>query len=546
VLTIIETMGAKSRPALPNGKPGIGLFGRMIAGLCRRRGNEGPFGGRAAAIFGALCGLLAWQQSALAFNFEDVAQRARQLAAASFKPQESKLPSEIEKLNYDEFRDIRFKPARSLWRSDRLPFEIAFFHEGLFFKQPVKINEVSVEGVHEIKFTPDLFDYGANKIDPGAMRDLGFSGFRVHYAINSPKYKDEVLVFLGASYFRALGKGQIYGLSTRGVAIDTGLASGEEFPRFVEFWIERPVPSATELTIYALLDSRRVSGAYRFLLKPGTDTVTEVKARLFLRENVTKLGLAPLTTMYFFGENQRSGRDDYRPEVHDSDGLSMQSGTGEWIWRPLVNPKRLLVTSFGMTNPVGFGLMQRDRDFAHYEDLEARYDLRPSGWVEPKGSWGPGRVELVQIPSADETNDNVVAYWVPDLPIPLKQGYDFEYRVLWQKEPGTRPPSSWVTQTRRGRGYARNDDGSIGFVIDFDGPALRKLPADAKVEGIVSADTNGEVRELVVHRNEVTGGWRLALRFRRQDENKPVELRAYLRGGNNILSETWSYILPPG
>ena len=543
--TMIEAMGAEYRLTLLNDKLGIGLFGRMIAAVRLRRGNESPSGGRATAILGALCGLLAWQ-SALAFNFEDVAQRARQLAAASFKPQESKLPSEIEKLNYDEFRDIRFKPARSLWRSDRLPFEIAFFHEGLFFKQPVKINEVSVEGVHEIKFTPDLFDYGSNKIDPGAMRDLGFAGFRVHYAINSPRYKDEVLVFLGASYFRALGKGQIYGLSTRGVAIDTGLASGEEFPRFVEFWIERPVPSATELTIYALLDSRRVSGAYRFLLKPGTDTVTEVKARLFLRENVTKLGLVPLTTMYFFGENQRSGRDDYRPEVHDSDGLSMHSGTGEWIWRPLVNPKRLLVTSFGMTNPAGFGLMQRDRDFAHYEDLEARYDLRPSGWVEPKGSWGPGRVELVQIPSADETNDNVVAYWVPDLPIALKQAYNFEYRVLWQKEPGTRPPSSWVTQTRRGRGYAREDDGSIAFVIDFDGPALRKLPADAKVEGIVSADTNGEVRELVVHRNEVTGGWRLALRFRRQDENKPVELRAYLRGGNNILSETWSYILPPG
>ena len=543
--TIIETMGAKYRLTLPNDTVGIGLFGRMIAALCRRRGNASPSGGRATAILGALCGLLAWQ-SALAFNFEDVAERARQLAAASFKPQESKLPSEIEKLNYDEFRDIRFKPARSLWRADRLPFEIAFFHEGLFFKQPVKINEVSVEGVHEIKFTPDLFDYGSNKIDPGAMRDLGFAGFRVHYAINSPRYKDEVLVFLGASYFRALGKGQIYGLSTRGVAIDTGLASGEEFPRFVEFWIERPVPSATELTIYALLDSRRVSGAYRFLLKPGTDTVTEVKARLFVRENVTKLGLAPLTTMYFFGENQRSGRDDYRPEVHDSDGLSMQLGTGEWIWRPLVNPKRLLVTSFGMTNPAGFGLMQRDRDFPHYEDLEARYDLRPSGWVEPKGSWGPGRVELVQIPSADETNDNVVAYWVPDTPIAPKQAYDFEYRVLWQKEPGTRPPSSWVTQTRRGRGYAREDDGSIAFVIDFDGPALRKLPPDAKVEGIVSADTNGEVRELVVHRNDVTGGWRLALRFRRQDENKPVELRAYLRGGNNILSETWSYILPPG
>jgi len=231
--------------------------------------------------------------------------------------------------------------------------------------------------------------------------------------------------------------------------------------------------------------------------------------------------------------------------VHDSDGLSMQSGTGEWIWRPLVNPKRLLVTSFAMTNPVGFGVMQRDRDFAHYEDLEARYDLRPSVWVQPKGNWGTGRVELVQIPSPDETNDNIVAYWVPDSPPPPNAPLDLEYRLLWQRETATRPPSSWVTQTRRGRGYTRHDDGSIGMVLDFDGPALRKLPADAEIEGIVSVDSNAQVKEVVTQRNEAAGGWRLVLRFTRVDAAKPLELRAYLRNRTSTLSETWSYVLPP-
>jgi glucans biosynthesis protein len=482
---------------------------------------------------------------ALGFGFDDVSRRAQQLASTSFKQPNSKLPKELQGIGYDGYRDIRFKPDRALWRDTKLPFEVAFFHLGLHFDQPVKINEVSAGAVREIKFDPALFDYGANRIDPQRMNGLGFAGFRVHYPINTPKYKDEVLAFIGASYFRALGKGQIYGISARGLAIDTGLASGEEFPRFVEFWIERPAPTASELTVYALLDSKRASGAYRFVLKPGVDSVLDVKARLFLRENLSKLGLAPLTTMYSFGENQRSARDDYRPEVHDSDGLSIHLGTGEWIWRPLVNPKRLLVTSFATNNPVGFGVMQRDREFDHYEDLEARYDLRPSAWVQLKGSWGPGRVELVQIPSPNETNDNIVAYWVPDVPPPLKTPFDFEYRLLWQKDPATRPPSSWVIQTRRGRGYAPTGDGTLGLVIDFDGPALRKLPPDAEVDGVVTVDANATVREVVTHRNDAKGGWRLVLRLARVDPAKPLELRAYLRSQTTTLSETWSYVLPP-
>jgi glucans biosynthesis protein len=483
--------------------------------------------------------------AATAFGFDDAAQRARALASTAFKPPAVNLPPDLENLTYDQFRDIRFKPARMLWHGSGLPFELAFFHQGLFFREPVRINELAPDGTHPIAFDPNLFDYGASKIDLRRARGLGFSGFRVHYAVNTPKYKDEVLVFLGASYFRGLGKGQHYGLSARGLAVDTGLASGEEFPRFVEFWIERPAPTANSLTIFALLDSRRMTGAYRFVVKPGVDTAMDVKARLFLRENVTKLGLAPLTSMFFFGENQRSNSEDYRPEVHDSDGLSIASGTGEWIWRPLVNPRRLLVTSFAVTNPAGFGLMQRDRGFDNYEDLEARYDLRPSGWVEAKGAWGAGKIELVEIPNPNETNDNIVAYWLPDKYPSPDAPYDFEYRVLWQKDAATKPPSSWVTQSRRGRGYVRDDDGSLGFVIDFDGPSLRKLPPDAHVEDVVSSDANAEIVEHFSRHNDATGGWRVSLRLRRVNDEKPVELRAFLRSGTNTLSETWSYILPP-
>jgi len=412
----------------------------------------------------------------------------------------------------------------------------------------VTISEVTAQGVRQIPFDPADFDYGANKLDVAKLKeakDLGFAGFRAHYALNTPKYKDEVLVFLGASYFRALGKGQLYGLSARGLAIDTALPSGEEFPRFTEFWIERPAPAAKELVVYALLDSRRAAGAYRFVVRPGVSTAVEVKARLFLRESVGKLGLAPLTSMFFFGENQRAPYDDYRPEVHDSDGLQVHSGSGEWIWRPLVNPKRLLVTSFATTDPGGFGLMQRDCEFSHYEDTEVRHELRPSVWVEPKGKWGAGRVELVQIPAPDETNDNIVAYWVPDAATAAKQAFDFEYRLLWQKDAETRPPLAWVAQSRRGRGYTRNPDNSIAFVVDYEGGTLDKLPADAKVEAVVSADANGQILERNSYRNEVTGGWRMTVRLRRVDDAKPLELRAFLRSGGAALSETWSYIIPP-
>ncbi|HXM83006.1 MAG TPA: glucan biosynthesis protein G [Burkholderiales bacterium] len=486
-----------------------------------------------------------WGGKAFAFGFDDVDERAKQLAAAPFNRPSGSLPRELQGISYDQYRDIRYRRSRFLWSRAKLPFEVAFFHQGWLYDQPVKINEIADDAAREVKFDPEAFEYGSNKIEPAKLRELGFAGFRVHYPLNTPRFKDEVLVFLGASYLRALGKSQLYGLSARGLAIDTAVAAGEEFPRFTEFWIEKPAAKAEELTIYALLDSRRVAGAYRFVLQPGAETVLEVKARLYLRDKVGKLGVAPLTSMFSFGENQRAQREDYRPEVHDSDGLALHAGNGEWLWRPLVNPRRPLLSSFATTNPQGFGLMQRDRDFSHYEDLDARYELRPSAWIEPKGKWGAGRVELVQLPAPDESSDNIVAYWVPENSPSPKEPYDFEYRVRWQKDAETRPPHAWVAQTRRGHGFLRKGDTSIALLVDFSGPALRKLGRNAKVEAVASADANAQIIEREVYRHDVTGGWRMTLRVRRLDEGKPVELRAFLRSGNQTVSETWSYLLPP-
>ena len=480
---------------------------------------------------------------ARAFSLDDVAARAEKLAAASYQKPNATLPKTIKSLTYDQYRDIRFRPERALWRTSKLPFEIMFFHRGFFYEEPVAVHEIGPEGAREIPFDADAFDYGKNKIERDELRGLGFAGFRVHFPVNTPSYRDEVLVFLGASYFRALGRGQRYGLSARALAIDTAESAGEEFPRFVEYWIERPRAGAKELTIYALLDSPRATGAYRFVVKPGITTVLDVDAKLFLRKNVAKLALAPLTSMFLSGVNQRSAREDYRPRVHDSEGLSIQS-TKEWIWRPLVNPKRLLVTSFALTDPVGFGLMQRDRWFGGYQDLEARYDLRPSAWVEPKGAWGAGRIELVQIPVPDETNDNIVAYWVPDRQPKPREAFAYGYRVLWQKDRETRPPMGWVRETRRGRGYVKSDDGSIEMHVDFDGATLSQLPATADVNAAFWIDANGEILERHTRRNEVTGGFRSVVRFRRVDRAKPVELRGNLIHDNKAVSETWSYILP--
>lgn len=507
------------------------------------------------AVLAGLAALAIAQRPAYAqapaFGFEDVARLAAQRAQEAPRNDAQPLPAALQSLDYDAYRDIRFRPERSLWRAAQLPFEAQFFHRGLYQREPVRLHEITPAGVRPLAYDGGAFDFGRNAIDAQAWGDLGHAGFRIHYPLNTAAYKDELVVFLGASYFRALGAGQQYGLSARGLAIDTVGGSGEEFPRFTAFWLQRPEPGAGALTLYALLESPRATGAYRFDIVPGSETLVRVQARLYLRAGerpIATLGIAPLTSMFFSGENQpRAG--DFRPEVHDSDGLLVASGDGEWLWRPLQNPKQPLVTSFALPQLRGFGLMQRDRAFASYEDAEARYERRPSAWVRPLSDWGPGRVELVQLPTPDETHDNIVAYWVPERLPAAGEPLDLSYEIAWQGDAQTHPPASRVLQSRAGVGYTRltplERSGQAQYVLDFEGPALQALPPGAQVRPVVSADANGRVLEQLAYPHPASGRWRLTLRVQRLDPARPVELRAFLQQDNHVVSETWTHVLPP-
>ncbi|PAA21714.1 glucan biosynthesis protein G [Pseudomonas fragi] len=471
-----------------------------------------------------------------AFSLDDVAAEAKTLAEQKYQAPRSNLPKEFRDMKFADYQKIQFNRDKAQWAGDKTPFKLSFYHQGMHFDTPVKINEVTATTVEEIKYDPSRFDFGDVKFDPKATENLGWAGFRVLYPINKADKQDEIMTMLGASYFRVVGKGQIYGLSARGMAIDTALPSGEEFPRFTEFWIEKPKPNDKHLVIFALLDSPRATGAYRFTLRPGVDTVVDVKAQMFLRDKVGKLGIAPLTSMYLFGANQPSKVLNYRRELHDSSGLAIHAGNGEWIWRPLNNPKHLSVSNFAVENPRGFGLLQRGRDFSHYEDLDDNYHKRPSAWIEPQGDWGKGSVDLVEIPTADETNDNIVAFWSPDtLPEPLKP-FDFAYRLHWTMDEAALHPadSAWAQQTLRSTGdvkqsnLIRQPDGSVAYLVDFEGPSLKALPENAAVRSQVSVGDNAELVENNVRYNPETKGWRLTLRLKIKDPSKATEIRAAL------------------
>ncbi|UQS91090.1 glucan biosynthesis protein [Pseudomonas chlororaphis subsp. piscium] len=471
-----------------------------------------------------------------AFNLDDVSAKAKDLAGQKYEAPRSNLPNEFREMKFADYQKIRFLPEKAEWAKQKTPFKLSFYHQGMHFDTPVKINEITTSTVEEIKYDSTRFDFGDLKFDPKATEQLGYAGFRVLYPINKADKQDEIMTMLGASYFRVVGKGHVYGLSARGLAIDTALPSGEEFPRFTEFWIQQPKPTDKHLVIFALLDSPRATGAYRLTLRPGSDTIVDVKARMFLRDKVGKLGIAPLTSMFLFGANQPSKVLNYRRELHDSSGLSIHAGNGEWIWRPLNNPKHLAVSNFSVENPRGFGLLQRGRDFSHYEDLDDRYDKRPSAWIEPKGDWGKGTVDLVEIPTADETNDNIVAFWSPEKQPEPGQAFDFAYRLHWTMDEASlhSPDSSWVEQTLRSTGdvkqsnLIRQPDGSVAYLVDFEGPSLAALPEDTEVRSQVSVGDNAELVENSVRYNPETKGWRLTLRMKIKDASKSTEMRAAL------------------
>jgi len=451
------------------------------------------------------------------------------------------LPASLANLSYDQYRDIRFRPASALWHGQSL-FEVQFFHRGSYTKQRVNIFEVDAGAVTPVAYDPRFFTFGRLLKVPKAPANLGYAGFRVHYPLQTPAYKDEVLVFLGASYFRVLGRNQHYGASARGLAIDTAEPSGEEFPIFTDFWLVRPQPSDRTLTIYALLDSKSVAGAYQFEIRPGAITEVEVHGEIYLRRVVAKLGIAPLTSMFLYGEDGSGRRfDDYRPQVHDSDGLMNQTGHGQWIWRPLANPRELRVNRFMDENPHGFGLIQRERDFRHYEDLEAQYESRPSYWVQPLGNWGKGGVELVEIPSDEEIHDNIVAYWLPAQAPALGKPMAFAYVLSAYAQAPQWPPGGRAIATRNGNPSVGDNKGHFGpgarrILVEFSGGDLEGLDGAQPVKPQLSAD-NAQIDALTVQRLP-TGAWRVAFVLTPKAK-KAIDLHCYLTLYGEVLTETW-------
>jgi|CXWK01.1.fsa_nt_gi glucans biosynthesis protein len=470
------------------------------------------------------------------FTFDAVKAQAKTLSETEFSKPAIELPEPFNKLGYDQYRDIRYRSDQAIWKGDKADFEIQLFPMGWLYDMPVDIWVVdqALGQVNKLSADGRLFTLGP-LVGPGPeAAPFGFSGFRIHAPINRADYFDEFVVFQGASYLRGVGRGQAYGSSARGLAINTARPGGEEFPFFRTFWLEKPKAGATSITVFALLDSPSTTGAYRFTIQPGEATVMDVDVTLYPRKALEHVGLAPLTSMFLHGPADQRMWSDFRPAVHDSEGLAMLTGSGERLWRPLTNPKTLQTSAFMDKDPKGFGLSQRDRSFQNYQDLEARYEHRPTTWVETKGPWGEGYVELIEIPVEDEIHDNVVAYWRPSKPIEAGAAFDISYRLYWSEQVPVAWTGARVATTRIGKSKKPE---TFLFVIDFDGTGVKDL-RDLPVAEVTA--NPGAIGNVVVQRNPEISGIRVSFELT-PESAELVELRAVLKSQDQVLSETWLY-----
>ncbi len=431
------------------------------------------------------------------FSFDEVINRARELAGAPFEDPSPRLPDAFDKLDYDAWRDIRFRKDHDLLGERGGPFRLETFHLGFLYRRAVTINMIRDGLASPIPYSPAMFDYGRVKPPKDPPVNMGFAGFRLHYPLNDPDVNDEVISFLGASYFRFLGREQQYGLSARALCVEAG-TSNESFPFFREYWVETPQPGSNRATIYALLDGEAATGAFRFDLTPGHESTLDVQATLFPRRTNVKLGLAPLTSMFLSGENDLHARDGFRAELHDSDGLLMCTGAGEWLWRPLFNPISARTTSFLDKDNKGFGLMQRDRAFESYQDLDLAYEARPSYFVEPQGAWGEGRVELIELPTEDETNDNIVASWTPTVPPEPRKAFAYAYRITACLDLARLSPNGRAINTFRAPPRALGSSEAVAvnsrrFLVDFAGGDMAYYVSDPSQVEVVATATNGKI-----------------------------------------------------
>jgi periplasmic glucans biosynthesis protein len=478
------------------------------------------------------------------FGFEEVIDRARELAAAPFEDPPARLPEAFDKLDYDSWRDIRFRKDRALLGETGGPFRLETFHLGFLYRRAVTINMIRDGLASPIPYSPALFDYGRVKPPKDPPVNLGFAGFRLHFPLNDPDVNDEAISFLGASYFRFLGREQQYGLSARALCVEAG-TDKESFPFFREFWIETPSAGASRATIYALLDGEAATGAFHLELTPGHESVLEVRATLFPRRENVKFGMAPLTSMFLTGENDHRIQDGFRAELHDSDGLLVQTGAGEWLWRPLSNPTSARTTSFIDKDNKGFGLMQRDRAFESYQDLDLAYEARPSYFVEPQEPWGDGRIELIELSTEDETNDNIVASWTPAVSPEPQKAFAYAYRITACLDLARLSPNGRAINTFRAPPRALGSSEAVTvnarrFLVDFAGGDMAYYVPDPSQVEVVATATNAQILRTSLVANSHIDGLR-AMFDVSVKSGQTTDLRLFLRAGTRTLTETWTY-----
>ncbi|UQZ90447.1 glucan biosynthesis protein D [Deltaproteobacteria bacterium Smac51] len=492
-----------------------------------------------------------------AFSFEDVVQNARRLAQEPFVKPNGGKSDFLKKVSREQWNGISFQENRRLWREIDSDFQAGFFHPGFIFDQPPAISVIDSGVERPLKFSTDFFTYSDTELQEKAgQMELDFAGFRLLYPLHDAERMDEVVSFLGATHFRGLARHSRYGLEARGLILNPAHPAGEEFPYFRHFWLVRPGPEEAATTVYALLDSPSLTGAYKFVVTPGPSTVMKVTVRIFKRsgrEFPETVGLAPLGSMYLFSEKE-GPNGDWRPEVHNSDILLYSTADKRWFRRPLSNPKRLEINSYALNSPSGFGLMQQDNNFDHYQDLNARYDLRPSLWIEPVGDWGPGRLELIEIPADQDIHSNIIAFWRPYLID--GDSLNYEYKMYWMPSGVIPHQLGRAVDTRR----AGWNGGGSHFIIDFEGGQLTDIPAESGLASLVDVSSAGvQVREKKLVKNSVTGGWRLEFKIKPPEsgvvdnlmsargERRSLHIEAVLKKGENFpdaLTETWVYDLP--
>lgn len=488
--------------------------------------------------------------SAAAFSFERLKKVAYDLSRSPYKSAPTPSSDILEQIDYDAHGKIKFKPEYALWADGPGKFPVTFFHLGRFFKMPVRMFAVKQDLSREIIYDIDYFDVPENSPAHKLSENTGFAGFRFQEARDGKLdwRKNDWVAFLGASYFRAIGELYQYGLSARGIAVDVAVPDKpEEFPVFTHFYFETPTGESDTVTVYALLDSPSIVGAFRFDMERTNKVLMTVEQTVHLRRDVARLGICPLTSMYWYSETTKQSANDWRPEVHDSDGLALWTGAGERIWRPLNNPPYTITSSFMDENAKGFGLLQRDRHFDHYQD-GVRYERRPSLWIEPLGEWGKGSVQLVEIPTDDEIHDNIVAMWVPHETAKAQQSYTYKYRMYWTDEEPFPTPLAHCIGLRFGNGGQAGTTRPHGvrkFVVEFHGKPLETLPSGTIPVADITT-SRGQILNVQVEAipNDISGFWRILFDLK-VEKTEPVELRAFLKSDNTILSETWLYQYHP-